>query len=130
MREFNESDFPPFLEEYKADHQDSIGVETTIAELNALGYSLPFVDEDCTARLLPPAFVDRYGNRRVFAIINFPRKSVERRTNVFIEVTDARDAEAIRQALSDVYEDHEIAMEDEDDSESCYLSDFRWFIFR
>ena len=129
MREFNAKDFPPFLEEYEADHVNSVGVETTIAELNELGYSLLF-NEDATPRLLRPAFVRRYGTRRVFAIINFPQKSVERRTNLFIEVTDDRDAEELRQSLSDEYEDSEIQMEDEDHPEDVYLAGFRWFTFR
>lgn len=131
MREFSERDFPPFLNEYEADHTTCVGVETTLAEMAALGYSLAYADDPPAERgSLNARFLQTYGNRRVFAIINFPRQSVEKHTSVFIEVQDDRDAEALRQSLQDQLETEvEVEVPDSTYHITPDLEGYRWYQF-
>lgn len=132
MREFNDKDFPPFLNDLDADHVDCVGVETTLAEMASLGYSLAYYAEnEPTDRRFPNAqFLQPYGNRRVFTIINFPRQSAEPRTCVFIEIRDDRDAEAIRQSLQDqLNTEVEVETLDPEYNDEPCLEGYRWFKF-
>lgn len=131
MREFNEKDFPPFLDHYEADHTNCVGVETTLAEITSMGYSLAYYDDETETRQFPNAQLLRtHGNRRVFAIINFPQRSVERRAAIFIEVQDDRDAEFLRQSLQDQLNvSVDVEQPDPSYNESPDLDGFRWFRF-
>lgn len=101
MREFSERDFPPFLSHYEADHTEIVGVESTLQELAELSISLRHYDKDSDEkrRTLSARFLETYGQRRVFALVDFPNKSVVDSSQIFIEVTDNQDAEAIRRLL-------------------------------
>lgn len=62
MREFNEKDFPPFLDHYEADGKNCVAVETTLTELTTLGYSLVYCDdEEETPRLPSAQLLQTYG---------------------------------------------------------------------
>lgn len=131
MREFSERDFPPFLSHCEADHTEIVGVESTLRELAELSISLRHYDKDSDEkrRTLSARFLETYGQRRVFALVDFPNKSVLDSSQIFIEVTDNQDAEAIRRLLETSL-GTTVSVETLDPDytwTTLYLEGFRWF---
>lgn len=99
MREFDEEDYPPFLDKDSLNDQTTAGVETTLQELSEKQIRLSSGQKLST---LPPAFLQTYGSRRVFTVIDFSTLLVDETTGFFIEVFGDDDAEALRQSLTTV----------------------------
>lgn len=121
MREFSQIEFPPFLDDFT--DEDKIGVETTFQELSDKHIRLHELQPSDT---LPAVFLQTYGNRRVFAIVDFTLHRVCG-WSIFVESTENEDAENIQQALALIttkavyYEEMDSLYEKE------VLQGFRWF---
>lgn len=99
MREFNKNDFPPFLCGHDVNEGVVVAVESTLEELSEKGIRLRAEQPEA---FLPPAFLRRYGLRRIFAIIDFRARAIPGGAEFYIEVEGEEEAEAIRLALETV----------------------------
>lgn len=103
MIEFTDSDYPPFLtgpyKFYNGVKESTSAVQSTFQELSDRGIRL---SPHQTKRTLPASFLQRYGTRKIFVIIDWELNHFTPFNDFFIEVISREDAEKLGRALSKI----------------------------